>query len=111
MTTPAEIQFKDVDLNAVADAAGKVVVFVDEDGKLDAGARKVNTLTRKTLARFVESAAFEKMAAGDVAPLGISCGHGGFCGGCGQTGPQAQPRKMRARPGRNWPRYKMVMIC
>ena len=74
MTTPAEIQFKDVDLNAVADAAGKVVVFVDEDGKLDAGARKVNTLTRKTLARFVESAAFEKMAAGDVAPLGYPVG-------------------------------------
>jgi leucyl aminopeptidase len=74
MTTPAEILFKDVDLNAVADAAGKVVVFVDEDGKLDAGARKVNTLTRKSLARFVDSTAFEKMAAGDVAPLGYPAG-------------------------------------
>jgi leucyl aminopeptidase len=74
MTTPAEIQFKDVDLEAVANAAGKVVVFVGEDGKLDAGARKVNTLTRKALARFVESAAFEKMAEGDVAPLGYPAG-------------------------------------
>ena len=74
MTTPAEIQFKDVDLNAVADASGKVVVFVDADGKLDAGARKVNTLTRKSLARFLESAAFQKMAVGDVSVLGYPAG-------------------------------------
>ena len=53
MTRPAEIQFKEVDLDVVAEAPGKVVVFVDEDGKLDAGARKVNTLTRKALARFI----------------------------------------------------------
>ena len=74
MTTPAEIQFKDVDLNVVAEAAGKVAVFVGEDGKLDAGARKVNTLTRKALGRFVQSATFDKMAAGDVAPLGYPAG-------------------------------------
>ncbi|MFA8440544.1 leucyl aminopeptidase [Yoonia sp.] len=74
MTTPAEIQFKDVDLNAVADAPGMVVVFVDADGKLDAGARKVNTLTRKSLARFIESSAFEKMAVGDVSVLGYPAG-------------------------------------
>ena len=46
MTTPAEIQFKEVNLDVVADAPGKVVVFVDTDGKLDAGARKVNTLAQ-----------------------------------------------------------------
>ena len=74
MTTPAEIQFKDVDLNAVADAPGMVVVFVDADGKLDAGARKVNTLTRKSLGRFIESSAFEKMAVGDVSVLGYPAG-------------------------------------
>ncbi|WP_296424991.1 leucyl aminopeptidase [Yoonia sp.] len=69
MTTPAEIQFKDVDLDALADAAGQVAVFVDAEGKLDAGARKVNTLTRKALSRFVDSEAFEKMAPGDVSGL------------------------------------------
>ena len=74
MTTPAEIQFKDVDLDAVAAATGKVVVCVDTDGKLDAGARKVNTLTRKALARFLKSEAFEKMTVGDVASLGYPAG-------------------------------------
>ncbi len=74
MTTPAEIRFKEVDLDAVAKAPGKVVVFVGADGKLDAGARKVNTLTRKALARFLESEAFEKMAVGDVTCLGYPAG-------------------------------------
>jgi len=74
MTTPAEIQFKDVDLHAVAEASGKVVVFVGADGKLDAGARKVNTLTRKALARFLDSAAFEKMSSGDVGALAYPAG-------------------------------------
>ncbi|MGJ8624052.1 MAG: leucyl aminopeptidase [Yoonia sp.] len=74
MTTPAEIQFKEVDLDAVASATGKIVVFVDADGKLDAGARKVNTLSRKALARFTDSAAFEKMATGDLATLAFPYG-------------------------------------
>jgi leucyl aminopeptidase len=74
MTTPAEIQFKEVDLDVVAAAPGKIVVFVDADGTLDAGARKVNTLGRKALARFVESAAFEKLSVGDVASLAYPAG-------------------------------------
>ncbi len=74
MTTPAEIQFKEVDLDVVAGAPGKVVVFVETDGKLDAGARRVNTLGRKALARFIESAAFEKMSVGDVASLAYPAG-------------------------------------
>ena len=74
MTTPAEIQFKDVDLNKLADASGKVVVFVDGEGKMDAGARKVNTLTRKALARFIEGPGFEKMAVGDLSSMAFPAG-------------------------------------
>ncbi len=74
MTTPAEIQFKEVDLDAVASAPGKIAVFVDPDGKMDAGARKVNTLTRKALARFVESDGFEKMAVGDLSNIAYPAG-------------------------------------
>ena len=74
MTTPAEINFKDVALDNVAETAGKLVVFVGEDGKLDAAARRVNSLTRKALARFVASAAFEAMSAGDVRSLAYPSG-------------------------------------
>jgi leucyl aminopeptidase len=74
MTTPAEIQFKEVDLDAVATATGKIAVFIDLDGKMDAGARKVNTLGRKTLGRLVESDSFEKMAVGDLISLSYPAG-------------------------------------
>ena len=74
MTTPAEIQFKEVDLDVVVETAGKVVIFVDDDGRLDAGARKVNTLNRKAVARVVESATFEKMKPGDVTSVAFPTG-------------------------------------
>jgi leucyl aminopeptidase len=74
MTTPAEINFKEVALDGIADVAGKLVVFVGEDAKLDALGRRINTLTRKAVARFVESAAFEKMAAGDLKILSYPAG-------------------------------------
>ena len=74
MTMPAEIQFKEVDLDALATATGKIAVFVSADGKMDAGARKVNTLGRKTLGRFIASEAFEKMAVGDLANLSYPAG-------------------------------------
>ncbi len=74
MPMPIEIHFKDVDLDPVADAGGKVVVFVGENGRLDAGARRVNRLTRKALARFVESDAFAKTSAGDVRSMAFPAG-------------------------------------
>ncbi|WP_375255880.1 leucyl aminopeptidase [Yoonia sp.] len=74
MTTPAEIQFKDVDLTKLADVGGKIVVFIDTDGKMDAGARRVNTLTRKAVARFVDGSDFDKMAVGDLATLAFPAG-------------------------------------
>ncbi len=74
MTTPAEIQFKEVDLDQVADVTGRVAVFVSADGRLDLGGRRVNRLTRKALTRFVESDAFEKMANGDLSVLAWPAG-------------------------------------
>ena len=74
MTTPAQIQFKDVDLEKIAEAPGRVAVFIGDDGRLDAGARKVNALSRKALARFVESEAFSDMKAGDVTSLAFPAG-------------------------------------
>ena len=74
MTTPAQIQFKDVDLEKIAEAPDRVAVFIGDDGRLDAGARKVNALSRKALARFVESEAFSDMKAGDVTSLAFPAG-------------------------------------
>ncbi len=74
MTTPPEINFKEVTLDGIADVSGKLVVFVGDDAKLDASARRINALTRKAIARFVESSAFEKMGAGDLKMLSYPAG-------------------------------------
>ncbi|MEJ6402195.1 leucyl aminopeptidase [Yoonia sp. 2307UL14-13] len=74
MTIPPEIHFKDVDLDAIAAAKGKIAVFIGADGKLDAGARRVNRLTRKALTRLTESDAFGKMDGGDIKTLAYPMG-------------------------------------
>ena len=74
MTTPAEIQFKEVDLDALADVSGKVAVFIGPDAKLDAAARRLNRLTKKALSRFSESEAFEKMSPGDLTTIAYPTG-------------------------------------
>ena len=60
MTRPAKLTITDTDLDALAESSGHIVVFAGEDGKLDAGAKRVNRLTKGALARFVESDKFAK---------------------------------------------------
>ncbi len=74
MTAVTPISFAEYAADQLADFSGKIAVFVTEDGKMDSGARKVNTLTRKTVARVAESDAFEKMKAGDVTAVAMPTG-------------------------------------
>jgi leucyl aminopeptidase len=74
MPTPAEIHFTDTDLGQIAGAVGKIAVFVDMNGRMDAAGRKVNSLTRKALDRLTATEAFEKMAAGDMMTIGYPAG-------------------------------------
>ena len=69
MTDPRAIRFVDTDLDAVAEARGRVAVFVTPSGKLDQLARRVNRLTRGALERLAESEAFEKMSAGEATEM------------------------------------------
>ena len=74
MTTPAAVQFMDVDLDLIAGMTGRVAVFLDESGKLDQTARRVNRLTKGALERFVESASFGEMSVGDAKELAYPSG-------------------------------------
>lgn len=74
MTQPINCRFEDVTLDDVADVMGVVAVFVGADAKLDACARKVNTLSRKAVERFVQSDAFAGMKAGEAARLAYPAG-------------------------------------
>ncbi|MEO1789585.1 MAG: leucyl aminopeptidase, partial [Pseudomonadota bacterium] len=74
MTTPAPLTFVPVDLDQIADAAGRIAVFVSASGKLDQTGRRVNRLTRGALERFAESDAFAKMKDGDARDLAFPTG-------------------------------------
>ena len=69
MTDIPALSFVDIELDAIAGAAGRVVVFVTPSGKLDQTARRVNRLTRGALERFAESDGFAKMKEGDARDL------------------------------------------
>ena len=74
MTQPIDIRISEMVLDDLASFEGAIAIFVDPEGKLDAGARKVNSLSRKAVARFVESAAFEAMEEGSVTSLAFPAG-------------------------------------
>src|SRR6056297_1511137 len=69
MTTPVSVAFSETDLDAIAGAQGRVAVCVTPDGKLDQAARRVNRLTKGTLARIIDSGALEKKKPGDIVTL------------------------------------------
>ena len=61
MSHPRHIEFKEIDLDQIAAATGRITVFVGLEGQLDQCARRVNRLCKGALKRFVESPTFEKM--------------------------------------------------
>ena len=76
MTTPPEITFAETDLDQIAAAPGRVVVFIGADARLDAGARRVNKLTRGGIMRLVAGEKFAKAKEGDILsvtyPMGLA---------------------------------------
>ena len=58
MTSPIRITIAPLTTDALATTEGRIAIFVTEDGKMDIGARKVNTLSRKAIDRLVASDRF-----------------------------------------------------
>ncbi|QQA41386.1 leucyl aminopeptidase [Pelagovum pacificum] len=69
MPAPAAIRFTETDHDGLAGWEGRIAVIVDETGKLDASGRKLNSLTRKALARAAESERFTKLKVGEAMEL------------------------------------------
>jgi len=62
MNTPVTPTFIETDLDSIADFEGKVAVFMSPTGQIGLGARRVNKLMKRSLARLAESKVFEDMA-------------------------------------------------
>ncbi|WP_188790547.1 leucyl aminopeptidase [Salipiger pallidus] len=74
MTDLRQITFVETDLDALKDAPGRVAVFVNAAGQLGRGARRLNRLTRGSVARAVEGEAWEKLPEGGVVSLAFPGG-------------------------------------
>jgi leucyl aminopeptidase len=74
MHTLTPITFAQTDLEALATHEGRIAVFVDAQGKLDPGARRLNKLTRGALLRAVESTRWSKLKEGEVVSIGYPAG-------------------------------------
>lgn len=89
MTDLTPVTFTATDLDALAGHEGRIAVIVTPDGKLEQSARRVNRLTKGAVQRFVESAGFEKVKAGQVTtfnwPAGTGCGRAGCYLPCAQS--------------------------
>ncbi|MGB1234803.1 MAG: leucyl aminopeptidase [Planktomarina sp.] len=77
MTPLASVTITDLDINAFAEFAGKIVVFAEESGRLDQASLRVNRLTKGALLRFTESDAFDDMTASTVQTIAYPVGMAG----------------------------------
>jgi leucyl aminopeptidase len=69
MTHPVPIQFRSLDLEALAGASGRIAVFADPDEGLSPAARRLDRMMRGALARCVASEAFGAMKPGEARDL------------------------------------------
>ncbi len=74
MTNPISVEIKEIDLDALAGAEGKVAVLMTAEGSMDPLARRVNRLTKGALQRLSESKVFEDLGAGKVVSLAMPAG-------------------------------------
>ncbi|MDH2326094.1 leucyl aminopeptidase [Cereibacter sp. SYSU M97828] len=74
MTTPVSIRFAEPELDGIAAAVGRVVVFVGAEGKMGPAARRVDKLTRGALKRLAEADAFAALKPGDSVDLAWPAG-------------------------------------
>jgi len=74
MTTPSEIGITLADPAKIADLEGRIAVFVDPTGAMDALSRKANSLMKGAIKRLTESSIFEKLAVGKGVSLDFPAG-------------------------------------
>ena len=74
MTPLTPISFVETDIDQIAEFQGRIAVIVDPEGRMDAGARRVNKLTRGALRRLTESEEFAKLKVGGTASLAYPAG-------------------------------------
>ena len=74
MTKALKLEIAPLEIDAIATQKGRVAVVVSPEGKLNPAARRINKLTRGTLARFFETEGFEKLKEGEAKEFALPVG-------------------------------------
>jgi leucyl aminopeptidase len=74
MRKPTQFTYRSVEIDLIADHKGRVAVWVDDEGRMDVSARRVNRLTKGAVARLIESERFAKMKQGQIFTLNLPVG-------------------------------------
>ncbi|UMA66314.1 leucyl aminopeptidase [Roseivivax marinus] len=74
MTDMRQITIQATDIEALAEAEGRIACLIPGDGKLGTGARRLNRLTKGAVQRAVDSERFAKMKEGDLLSLAFPVG-------------------------------------
>ncbi|UUV04739.1 leucyl aminopeptidase [Ruegeria sp. YS9] len=74
MSSLIPVRFQEFDLDAMAQAEGRVAIIIPPDGKMNPAARRANRLTKGAVARLVESEKFGKSKTGDVISMAWPAG-------------------------------------
>ena len=74
MTPLPKFTVSELDLDRLQDHEGQIVLLVQEDGRIDAVARRINKATKGALARFLDSQGFKDLESGKVITLSYPTG-------------------------------------
>ena len=74
MTDLTPVTFAETDLDALNAATGRIAIIVTPDGQMDPAGRRVNKLTKGSVARYLQSERFGKSKSGDVSSLAFPTG-------------------------------------
>ncbi|NOE25721.1 leucyl aminopeptidase [Ruegeria sp. HKCCD6157] len=74
MSSLIPVRFQEFDLDAMAQAEGRVAIIIPSDGKMNPAARRANRLTKGAVARLVESEKIGKSKTGDVISMAWPAG-------------------------------------
>ncbi|WP_353471983.1 leucyl aminopeptidase [Salipiger sp. H15] len=74
MTELRTFEFSAVDLDTLAERQGRIALLINAEGRMSPGARRLNRLTKGTLARLLAAERWEKAKPGEVISLAYPAG-------------------------------------
>lgn len=74
MRKPTQFTYQPTEIDQIAGHNGRVAICVDDEGRMDVSARRVNRLTKGAVARLIEGDKFEQMKQGQVFSLNLPVG-------------------------------------